>query len=88
MWSSEPQRNRTFSSSKNCHFQKKAKCKVILSCDNKFYLHENKKNHFLINGFALLNLTLKQWLKELSENSEMAYIDFKGQSFKRSLASV
>ena len=28
-----------------------------------------KKNHFHINGFALLNLTLKQWLKELGNGT-------------------
>ena len=33
-----------------------------LSCENEFYLHENKKNHFNISGFAL-SLTLKQRLR-------------------------
>ena len=34
-----------------------------LSCDNEFYLYENKKNHFHINGFAC-SLALKKRLEE------------------------
>ena len=30
-----------------------------LSCENEFYLHENKKNHFQINSFAF-SFALKQ----------------------------
>ena len=33
-----------------------------LSFENEFYLHENKKNHFHISGFAL-SLALKQRLE-------------------------
>ena len=53
------------------------KCKSQFSCENEFYLHENKKE-FNINGFAL-SVALKQRLRSarqqtVGEDSFVSYI--------------
>ena len=50
--------NRPFPSSKKLSPSFGSKC-IRLSRENEFYLHEKKKNHFSIDGFAL-NLPSKQ----------------------------